>query len=29
LINTDLYDKLGAGLSWADPTFLKAENTVL
>jgi CRISPR-associated endonuclease/helicase Cas3 len=29
LINTDLYDKLGAGLSWEDPTFLKAENTVI
>jgi CRISPR-associated endonuclease/helicase Cas3 len=29
LINTDLYDKLGAGLSWENPTFLKAENTVV
>ena len=29
LINPDLYDKLGAGLSWDDPTFLKAESTII
>jgi CRISPR-associated endonuclease/helicase Cas3 len=29
LVNPDLYDKLGAGLSWNDPTFLKAESTII